>query len=110
MPTLAEVRDIIDRTSEGRGFLPLVLSGGMEHYQILKNVRPVSSLLTDFLTASGQKFYSRLTGGYLPPRRCMKIFSDIDDTVMANWIDVRAYSRYQWEAKTVYPGMRSVCR
>ena len=36
---VAEMRDLIDLHSEGRGFLPLVLSGGMEHYRILASVR-----------------------------------------------------------------------
>ena len=36
---LIEVRDLIDRTSDGRGFLPLVLSGGKEHYNLLASVR-----------------------------------------------------------------------
>lgn len=36
---IVEVRDLIDRTSEGRGFLPLVLTGGMEHYRLLASVR-----------------------------------------------------------------------
>lgn len=35
---VTEVRDIIDRTSEGRGFLPLVLAGGMDHYKVLASV------------------------------------------------------------------------
>eukprot|EP01085_Mycamoeba_gemmipara_P004039 Mycagemm_TRINITY_DN10277_c0_g1::TRINITY_DN10277_c0_g1_i2::g.4039::m.4039 type:complete len:475 gc:universal TRINITY_DN10277_c0_g1_i2:51-1475(+) len=88
---LVEVRDLIDRTSEGRGFLPLVLSGGKEHYNVLAS-----------------KFAANLTEGYLPSRRCLKIFSDIDDTVIANWVDVRGYSRYNWEPRTVYPGAREL--
>ena len=38
---VTEVRDLIDRTSDGRGFLPLVLTGGMEHYKLLASVRTI---------------------------------------------------------------------
>lgn len=61
----------------------------------------------DFALTTSQKFSSTVTEGYTKPRRCMKIFSDIDDTVIANWVDLLGQSRYGWKAKAVYPGALS---
>lgn len=45
-----------------------------------------------------------LAEGAALPRRGVKVVSDIDDTVYANWKDVR------FPKKTVYPGVRSLYR